>query len=119
MLVKDELADGLNFLFYWEDFSSHIGKVTIEQMDKRLPEVWFWNVEINEDLRGKGYGKLLIEDAINYVKCNFIEIQKIILKVFKTNAPAVKLYTHAGFKEVGDECLMLRMELNLKGENNG
>lgn len=57
------------------------------------------NVEISEDFRGNGYGKLLLLYSLNHVKslCD-----NIILHVTKQNIPAYNLYKTLGFITTGE-----------------
>lgn len=57
---------------------------------------------VNPSLRGKGYGKLLIEKAIEYAK-NSLSATEINLAVFENNESAYHCYKSIGFKEVSIE----------------
>jgi ribosomal protein S18 acetylase RimI-like enzyme len=54
-------------------------------------------VEIREDMRGKGFGKLLVSQILTFLKLKGKEIR---LYVDPTNKPAVSLYTKLGFKRI-------------------
>jgi len=57
---------------------------------------------VDPSLRGKGYGKLLIEKAIEYAKNN-LSATEFNLAVFKNNENAYRCYKSVGFKEVSTE----------------
>lgn len=57
---------------------------------------------VDKKMRQKGYGRLLIKEAINYAK-SFLNATEINLGVFANNENAYKCYTRIGFEEVGRE----------------
>ena len=54
------------------------------------------------ECRGKGYGKELIRQTIDYARKN-LNATSISLGVFKNNPPALHCYESIGFKEIGHE----------------
>lgn len=56
----------------------------------------FGFVIINPELRGQGYGKLMLKAAINYA-FNILGIRKITLGVFDNNTQAYRAYVSVGF----------------------
>lgn len=68
--------------------------------DKRIVRLGF--IIVDNKIRGKGYGKILIELAIQYAK-EKLGACEINLGVFKNNTSAYHCYVSAGFKEIGTE----------------
>lgn len=60
--------------------------------------VRFGFVIVNPGLRGKGYGKKMLQLGIEYVKTN-LNVQRIDLGVFANNDSAKHCYEAVGFKE--------------------
>lgn len=54
------------------------------------------NVVVDEKVRGKGYGKILVKETLE-AACNF-GAEKLCLQVLADNTVAVKLYESFGFK---------------------
>lgn len=57
---------------------------------------------VDSSLRGKGYGKLLIQEAIKYAQTQ-LSAKEINLGVFENNDNAFHCYKAVGFKEIGIE----------------
>ena len=57
---------------------------------------------VDDSLRGKGYGKELIRQTIEYARKN-LNATSISLGVFKNNPPALHCYESVGFKEIRHE----------------
>lgn len=68
--------------------------------DKSIIRLGF--IIVDNKVRGKGYGKKLLELAIRYAR-EELKAQEINLGVFKDNEGAYKCYASVGFKEVGVE----------------
>lgn len=80
--------------------------------DKKTASVF---IVIGEDgYRGKGIGKIALNFLLEFGSSE-LGIQKYTLEVFKENIPAIRLYTSAGFVQVGEIDCMLCMELALGG----
>lgn len=56
-------------------------------------------VIVNDQMRGKGYGKEMISLAIQYA-FDFVKVKKISLGVFENNEAAIKCYESCGFTRV-------------------
>lgn len=65
-----------------------------------LDECDICNVAVKADFRGRGVGKALVNDIIDFAK----ETKKsvVMLEVRRSNAPAVSLYEKLGFVKVGE-----------------
>ena len=57
---------------------------------------------VDDSLRGKGYGKELIRQTIEYARKN-LNATSISLGVFKNNPPALHCYESIGFRKIGLE----------------
>ena len=57
---------------------------------------------VDDSLRGKGYGKELIRQTIEYARKN-LNATSISLGVFKNNPPALHCYESVGFNKIGLE----------------
>lgn len=65
--------------------------------DKTLVRIGF--IIVNSELRGKGYGKNIIKEAIKYAREN-LGAKRFCLGVFSPNENAIYCYKSVGFKEV-------------------
>lgn len=75
-----------------KDTGDLIGKVFVYKT--KYPG-FIYNLQVEPKYRGKGYGKVLTDDAVK--KFNGVD-----LTVKKDNYPAIKLYTKYGFEIDGD-----------------
>lgn len=66
---------------------------------KLLPDCEIENIAIKSDLRGKGYGKILLNDFLDHVR--EAGATRVLLEVREGNKPARSLYESAGFKKDG------------------
>ncbi|KIL51138.1 GNAT family N-acetyltransferase [Jeotgalibacillus campisalis] len=67
---------------------------------KRLAHTGSLGMMVDPAHRGKGIGRLLINDLLKWAESND-EIMKVSLSVFSDNHRAISLYKSAGFKEEG------------------
>jgi acetyltransferase len=67
--------------------------------ENNLKEIRLGFVIIDDEKRGKGYGKEMLTLAIRYA-FDFIGASKISLGVFENNTIAIKCYESCGFKTV-------------------
>jgi len=88
-----------------------IGHLSI-QLRPQFNSIHIFHVFIDRKNRGKGYSKLLVNNALEYAKNN--QIKKITLAVSKNNPVAIKLYQKYGFNLVGENKIgSFKMELDL------
>ncbi len=57
-----------------------------------------FDIIVEENYRGKGYGIKLLNEILTFAKINLA--QKAYLQVVANNYPAIKLYEKVGFKEI-------------------
>ena len=65
-----------------------------------LDECYIANVAVKKAFRKRGFGKVLVENAVAVAKekgCSFIT-----LEVRVSNAPAIALYEKCGFEKIGE-----------------
>ena len=60
----------------------------------------FGFVVVDNSLRGKGYGRGMIELALRYA-FTILQVEKVTIGVFANNTPAIACYTKAGFRDTG------------------
>jgi RimJ/RimL family protein N-acetyltransferase len=78
-----------------------IGFLSVEPGRRRkINHVVELGMSVSEDWRGKGVGKALLENVVQWVKSRE-SIRKITLNVFSENVAALNLYSGAGFVEEG------------------
>jgi ribosomal protein S18 acetylase RimI-like enzyme len=61
-----------------------------------LKHGYIYDVFVNEEFRGKGIGRMLVEKAESY--CREKRYSRILLMVSVNNETAIKLYDKMGFK---------------------
>lgn len=94
------MPDGLNtlgnFLFNIKDEDSDqiVGSLWVKVRDEGK-EMFIYGIEIDEDARGKGYGRQAMEALEAVVK--EMGIPKISLHVFGYNEVAINLYKSSGY----------------------
>lgn len=82
-------------ILHIKDNDNFVGYIIVLEMIEVLEIVRF---AVKKDFRKKGYGKLLIEMAIN--KAKELEYKKILLEVRASNKIAIDLYEELGFQEL-------------------
>ena len=65
-----------------------------------LDESELLKIVVKKNYRGKGIGKLLLNEAIQYLKER--SIKTIFLEVRKSNCVAIGLYENMGFKKISE-----------------
>lgn len=76
-----------------------IGHLILRNPDSNKDIIRLGFIIVNPDLRGKGYGKSLIKEAIKYAK-DILNAKEINLGVFENNVSAYHCYKSVGFKEI-------------------
>lgn len=61
---------------------------------------WLWRFMIDENLQGKGYGRLALKSIIDYFRTNGAKNIRLSTKASNTNA--ISLYKSFGFCETGE-----------------
>lgn len=81
------------------DESGIVGHLIMRFTDDNKNELRFGFVIVDDEKRGKGYGKEMLQLAIEYA-FKILKVQKITLGVFENNEPAYYCYKSVGFKDV-------------------
>lgn len=98
-----ECQKALNFYpFTLEDNGKIIGHLILRNPEEDKQVVRFGFIIVDRSIRGKGYGKKLIKEAIKYAK-EKLGAREINLGVFTSNESAYECYKSVGFNVVAVE----------------
>jgi ribosomal protein S18 acetylase RimI-like enzyme len=86
LVAEDENHAFLGYLFVGEGSNMMTG----------LRHGYIYDIFVNEEFRGKGIGRILLEKAESY--CREKRYSRILLMVSTSNEPAIRLYDKMGFK---------------------
>ena len=78
------------------DGNEIVGHLILRLVDKEKMNVRFGFVIVNNQKRGKGYGRQMLELAAQY-SAEKLHARQLSLGVFENNLPAIKCYQAAGF----------------------
>ncbi len=88
-----------------------LGVILLKPSDVATPALgWRISMGVEADARGQGIGRQLMERAIAFAKADGKHFVNLL--VDPTNHPAVALYRHTGFTEVGAQDNVIEMRLN-------
>lgn len=90
------------YAFTLEDDGKIIGHLILRIPGENKETIRLGYIIVDSSIRGKGYGKKLIEEAIEYAK-NELGAKEINLGVFTNNEKALKCYKSIGFEEIAIE----------------
>lgn len=93
--VLESFENGTAFLIF-EEKGEVLGYAGLQVV---LGEGYITNIAVTETARGRGIGKSLVTELINFDKSNSLEF--ISLEVRESNTNAISLYTKCGFEVVG------------------
>lgn len=85
----------------WDQVPCGIANLYLQPY-KKLAHQCLFAIIIDEKYRGKGVGKVLMQELIHLAKERF-KIEILHLEVYEHNLPAVKLYKKLGFTEYGKQ----------------
>ncbi|MGC8505589.1 MAG: GNAT family N-acetyltransferase [Thermoplasmata archaeon] len=74
-----------------------VGSIWFEIRDRGVREAYLWDIIINENYRGKGYGTDAMRTLEQFIKKEGVE--RISLNVFGSNTVARNLYVKMGYHE--------------------
>lgn len=83
-----------------------VGHILLRYPSENKDVIRLGFVIVDDTLRGKKYGKKLLQLAINYAK-DVLLAKRITLGVFCDNRPAFECYRSVGFTLVGDDSYMI------------
>ena len=83
-----------------------VGHILLRFPSEDKSQIRFGFVIVDDSKRGMGYGRRLLQLAIDYA-CNQMGVKTITLGVFADNPSALKCYQSAGFKITGEDSYMI------------
>ena len=95
--LKDELTNETARFYVLRDSDNLLGYIGSNNI---CGEVYITNVAVNENARGKGYGKILVNHLLK--QSEFEKALFVTLEVRESNKNAIKLYEKCGFKKIGE-----------------
>ncbi len=95
--LKDELPNETARFYVLRDGENLLGYIGANNV---CGEVYITNVAVNENARGRGYGKILVNHLIK--QCDLENALFVTLEVRESNENAIALYEKCGFKKVGE-----------------
>ena len=95
--LRDELTNETARFYVLRDGEKVLGYIGSNNI---CNEVYMTNVAVNENCRGKGYGKILVNHLIKQSELENAFF--ITLEVRKSNENAIVLYEKCGFKLIGE-----------------
>ena len=102
-MVQLYAPDNMTPLTAEDENGNVIAHIAIRIPDTTKPQaVRLGFIIVDDSLRGKGYGKELIRQTIDYARKN-LNATSISLGVFKNNPPALHCYESVGFRKIGLE----------------
>lgn len=97
------IANGNFYPMTLVDKDKVVGHIILRNPDlDKLDIIRLGFIIVDPTIRGKGYGKLLINEAIKYAKTT-LNASQINLGVFENNKSAYYCYKSVGFKEIKTE----------------
>ena len=81
------------------DETGIVGFFTLRNPDDSLDELRFGFVIVDPDIRGKGYGKAMLQLGLKFA-FEIYGAKRVSLGVFENNLPAYHCYKAAGFDDV-------------------
>lgn len=106
---KRTLQDMYEVYFYFKHKGERVGHFTIRN---RWPTAEVWAVMIFEPYRGRGLGKLMMQQAVTL--CRRMGFKHMWLNVDKNNTFAKRCYRAAGFKLVLPGFTLMEGHLDLE-----
>ena len=83
------------------DETGVVGHLIMRFTDEEKKVLRFGFVIVDDAKRGMGYGKQMLQLAIQYA-FDLLKVEKITLGVFENNEPAYYCYRAVGFRETGE-----------------
>ena len=96
---EGNFRDCLNSGYYSQVLEHESEMIGYSVMSMGAGEAHILNVCIKSGLRGKGWGRLLLDDLMQQARVN--EVEMILLEVRLSNISAINLYQAVGFNELG------------------
>lgn len=83
------------------DENGIVGHLIMRYMDVEKTHLRFGFVIVSDERRGQGYGKKMLQLALDYA-FNIFGAEKVTLGVFDNNPPAINCYKSVGFVPYGE-----------------
>lgn len=107
-ITEEELNAHYNAVAYEDNFyemtafdeTGVAGHMIMRFVDEEKKVLRFGFVIVDDRKRGKGYGKQMIQLAVQYA-FDILKVEKITIGVFENNTPAYQCYKAAGFQDIG------------------
>ncbi len=77
------------------------GQLTMRFMDEEKTHLRLGFIIVNDEKRGRGYGKGMVTLALKYA-FDILKVRKVSLGVFENNPSAMHCYRSVGLRETGD-----------------
>lgn len=96
--LKEIIASPNSYLFFLYENENIAGMLTVGiYLTPTGSKAWIEDVVVDDIHRGKGFGKLIVQHAIEFVK--FSEIDSLMLTSNPARIAANKLYQSLGFEQ--------------------
>lgn len=99
--VRKFIPEGMktpgHFFFYVYSDQEKVGKIWLELRAGRANEAYIWDLFLEKDFRGKGYGKETMKRIEEFARQN--GAPRISLNVFPFNDIARNLYRKSGYRD--------------------
>lgn len=105
----NDKKDDINYSNNLENFT--LKKSNLPTLENYV--LYLSDLEIEEEHRGKGYGKCCLIKIIDELKKDMSNSKGLYLKVLKDNKIAIKMYDSLGFKILSKDGNILTMKLKL------
>lgn len=89
------LSPGHDVRIATDDTGARVGTLWIAPRGGSAEVAFIWGIEVEEDARGKGYGRALMGEAAKWSRDN--GFRSLMLHVFGGNDVAINLYESLGF----------------------
>ena len=118
-VTADELNAYYDSFAYRDDFfvmtafdeTGITGQLFMRFPDEQKNTLRFGFIIVDDSKRGRGYGRQMLELAIQYA-FGILKVERITIGVFENNEPAYHCYQSAGFRDTGK-----RENYNIRNES--
>lgn len=94
--------DGSRRFFAVEAEGGFVGTVSLDRIDPRHRSAEMGNVLVDPDRRGRGVGRAAVAALLD-LAFDVLGLERVELRVFSDNEPAIRLYEACGFRREGVE----------------
>ena len=108
-MVEQYAADNIFPFTAVDDDGNTVGHIMLRYPDSSKTVIRFGFIIVDDNLRGKGYGKQMLQLAIQKAQQEF-GAKKITLGVFDNNPSALHCYESVSFKVIGTDSYLINGE---------